>query len=178
MAMNLVNYGIQTETSDIRIHVCSVIGYAYVYITEQAKIVVAARTEAQCIAARQLVNGKSVITAQGYLVTPDEIPGCNEVKIPGDISASYPIEEKDNTTLKGSQAVAIVKECILRHVILLPARIDEITDIDMQIKGTDIIVQSHLRIQVKCDRRGGRRTFGGTGNLYLQTAEINPLKAH
>ncbi len=38
-------------------------------------------------------------------------------------------------------------------------------------KGTDIIVFCRKRVQVKCDWSAGK-----TGNLFLQSAERNPLK--
>ncbi len=47
----------------------------------------------------------------------------------------------------------------------------------MQIRGVDIVVRGQWRIQVKCDYDAGRGKDGsGTGNLFLQVAERNPLK--
>ena len=43
---------------------------------------------------------------------------------------------------------------------------------------TDLLVTASLRIQVKCDYRGGPRELGGSGNLFLQTHECNPLRRH
>jgi hypothetical protein len=49
----------------------------------------------------------------------------------------------------------------------------------VQIDGDDIVVltgANRVHIQVKCDYPGGDKALGGTGNLYLQVAERNPLK--
>ena len=46
---------------------------------------------------------------------------------------------------------------------------------NVQIQGTDILVFSRKRVQVKCDYRCGDRPLG-TGNVFLQRAERNPLK--
>jgi hypothetical protein len=45
----------------------------------------------------------------------------------------------------------------------------------LQIEGMDIIVNCKVKIQVKCDFTGGRKPLG-SGNLFLQTAECNPLR--
>jgi hypothetical protein len=48
----------------------------------------------------------------------------------------------------------------------------------MQFEGLDIVVATRVRIQVKLDFRGGERELGGTGNLFLQTAECNPTRSY
>lgn len=46
----------------------------------------------------------------------------------------------------------------------------------VQIKGTDVVVFCNQRIQVKCDYKAGPKPEG-TGNVFLQKSESNPLKA-
>lgn len=51
----------------------------------------------------------------------------------------------------------------------------------IDIKGTDIYVTTvsgKVKIQVKCDFIGGEIEYGGSGYLYLQTAERNPFKRY
>lgn len=55
------------------------------------------------------------------------------------------------------------------------AKAEESGDKSVQIAGTDIVVCCKKRIQVKCDSRCGERPLG-TGNLFLQRAERNPLR--
>ena len=75
-----------------------------------------------------------------------------------------------------SLAVSIVAEMLKRQLIKLPVNIALIDDKNMQIRGTDILIQSKLCLQVKCDYLAGERQFGGTGNIFLQTAECNPRR--
>ena len=48
---------------------------------------------------------------------------------------------------------------------------------NIQLKGMDIVLFCRKRIQVKCDYRSGDRPLG-TGNLFIQKAERNPLKRY
>ena len=84
----------------------------------------------------------------------------------------------DSTSRKGDQAVAIIKEYLKRGgfpLMMDPAVIDEL---DMQIEGTDIIIDADIRVQCKCDYSGGPQELGGTGNLFLQVEESNPWKQY
>lgn len=83
--------------------------------------------------------------------------------------------QDDSTTIKGEKAVAVVARLLQIGYFPLPVDPRVILDADLQIAGTDIIVQAKYRIQVKCDYEGGEGMIC-TGNLYLQTAEINPFK--
>jgi hypothetical protein len=46
---------------------------------------------------------------------------------------------------------------------------------NVQIQGTDIVVFCRKKVQVKCDYAAGDKP-NGTGNLFLQRAERNPLR--
>jgi hypothetical protein len=91
-------------------------------------------------------------------------------------------DEAADTSDKGRKAVELVAAMIRNGLFPLPyavGQLDSDPAKDMQINGDDIIVDlgaNRVHIQVKCDFRGGDKALGGTGNLYLQVAERNPLK--
>ena len=85
---------------------------------------------------------------------------------------------EDSTGAKGDKAVKIVSGLIRRGMFPFYLEGIEVGDYDLQIEGLDIIVSMNARIQVKCDYRGGPRWHGGTGNLFLQVAECNPLNEY
>ena len=84
----------------------------------------------------------------------------------------------ETTSTKGLKAVAIVVAMLKQGMIALPLNTKVIDDKALQIKGTDVIVQNTLHLQVKCDFAAGPRDHGGTGNLFLQTQECNPYKLY
>ena len=101
------------------------------------------------------------------------------IPIPEDVLASIPIPRyKCGTNVKGLQALRIVKEMLRRGLIPISMGVTVVSDMEMQIAGTDIIVTAHARIQVKCDYMAGPESLGGSGNLYLQTHECNPFRKH
>ena len=71
-------------------------------------------------------------------------------------------------------------DMLKKGLISLPINATIIDDKDIQIAGTDIIVCSHLKIQVKCDYRAGNKKHHRrvTGNLFLQIAECNPERRY
>jgi hypothetical protein len=81
-----------------------------------------------------------------------------------------------STSDKGARAVDIVLALIERGRFPFWVKTSESKDRDIQISGTDIVVDMKTNIQVKCDFDCGPKDIQGcTGNVYLQTAEINPL---
>lgn len=168
----LVAYGIQTEKSDLRVHVSVVARRIYVFKTSDG---VRALSSTDCV--KQVRTG-NFITANGKPVPLNSIQGCATIEIPSDIFALAKFLEDDTTSGKGNKAVFVVKEMLKRGLIPITATPEEITDRDLQIQGTDIIITARARIQVKCDWRAGHREFGGTGNLFLQISECNPHKMH
>lgn len=165
----LVSYGIQNEKSDLRAHVCVKIKKVYIYPTE-------AGIEAVFSGKHPLAPAYtgSIKTATGYLVPPGCISNCEVFKIPDKWWKRVNFKDFDNTTIKGEKAVRIVKNMIIKGMMpALKLKYEEVTEKDLQIEGTDIIIRSKAKIQVKCDYKGGE---GGTGNLFLQTSECNPLK--
>jgi hypothetical protein len=181
MNQKLVNYGIHNENSDIRVHVCPVVRRVYVYSTQDG--IGAIDTEKH-----RLVNGyqKGVefATAKGYLVPPDDIAGIAAVQIRDTAWQYLAFDENDETSKKGSKATRLVIGMLESGLLPIPALAEEVTRADLQIDGADIIIrgksitQEDIKIQVKCDFKGGHRELGGSGNLFLQVAECNPNKLY
>lgn len=167
----LIDYGILNEKSDLRAHVC-VLG-KNVYVFPTASGIDAIMTGKY---SSRNVFTKNIKTATGYLVPPNDIENCEVYEIPDKWWRKVSFCETDTTTQKGDKAIRIVKNMIIRGMMpALKLNFKEITEKDLQIEGTDIIIHAKARIQVKCDYRGGK---GGTGNLFLQIQECNPFKNH
>lgn len=171
----LVDYGIQSEESDLRAHVCIAVERIYVYPT--------AAGLAACETGRYIkrpayswINGTKIKTAEGYLVPPDDIDGCVFMQIPKWLIDKTVLSQANTTTEKGNKAVSIVMAFIKAGGFPFPINGRAIEDYNLQVLGLDILVGINARIQVKCDYEGGPRGLGGTGNLYLQVAECNPLR--
>jgi len=178
-APQLFDYGIQNEQSDLRAHVCPLVRRVYVYPTVEGR----RATEAGGRSARPAYQaGVTGPTAMGYCVPPFDIRRCVALEVRADAWAAATFCETDDTSTKGAKAVRFVAGMIRAGVFPLPYAIDQ-CDADpsrtMQINGDDIVVtvgSNRVHIQVKCDYRGGDVALGGTGNLYLQVAERNPLR--
>ena len=166
----LVEYGIRQEKSDIRAHVSVATKSVYVYGTSDG---VAAINTGMYRKAPAYTG--SIVTAEGYLVPPDAISGCKRIPIPSDLMS---FNTTDSTSVKGDKAMRVVMQMLKDRLIPIALDVSDITDEMMQLEGTDIIVQATARVQVKCDWRAGPRELGGTGNLFVQVAECNPLNSH
>lgn len=168
----LHKYGIMNEESDYRIHVCFKPGRAYIFRTDAGRFVCESGEFQTRKAYQSGVNGA---TANGYIVPPNKIPGCEGVKIPSDIISKINCIETDSTSVKGDKAVLCAMTMLERGLFHISIKTSFINAKDIQRKGVDLIVVSRTKIEVKCDYNGGP---GGTGNLYLQIAERNPLGHH
>lgn len=173
----LVEYGIFQEQSDIRAHVCVKAKRVYIYHTKQA-IEVLRRKPHRLVPAYQHVNGRKLKTAEGYLVKPIELYPCKSIPVTRQLLTKYPIRYQDSTTIKGANAAGLVMALINGGQFPFMLHGENITDYDLQLKGVDIHVSMKARIQVKCDYNGGERRRGGTGNLFLQVRESNPLRSY
>jgi hypothetical protein len=169
----LVEYGVQTEQSDLRAHVCVLAKKVYVYRTE-AGAAIAKERKLRGMPPKNVVT-HNIITAQGYPVGIPFIPGVLSVDIPPEWLRDVNFQPTDSTSAKGMKAVSIVSRLI--HAGQLPHlsfQVREATGKALQVSGTDIEVPAlNTKVQVKCDWRGG---VGDdcTGNLFLQIAECNP----
>lgn len=174
-AFQLVDYGIFSEVSDFRVHVCPIAKRLYVYPTQNA-------TDLLLNAVKHYpkVNGKTQeqITSEGYLVPPEDIPACFCILPKADLWAVAPIHARMTATQKGEAALKIVKAAAERGLLPIKMKVEIITDFDEQIEGVDVRVKGEACLQVKCDFAGGDKAAGGSGNLFLQIAEANPLKQH
>mgnify|MGYP001454409728 CR=1 FL=1 len=172
----LFEYGIQTEDSHVRAHVCPLVRRVYVYPTIQG--IEALTKGIEALGYQPGVDGP---TANGMLVKPFDIAKCVSLQINDRAWEVIEFNVADETTIKGEKAVKLIVGMIKAGLFPLPAGIiiDPNLSTAIQIMGDDIFVwtqKSCVKIQVKCDFRGGESYLGGTGNLYLQTAERNPLK--
>lgn len=168
----LIEYGIQNEKSDLRAHVSVVGRCVYVYRTETALSVIASNKYRKV----PVMTG-NIVTATGYVVPPSDIANIKIVDIPEKIMLLANFSQFDSTSAKGDKAVKIIKWLLKSGLFPLAAMPEVITDKDLQIEGTDILVKLESRIQVKCDYKAGDRS-GCTGNLFLQVSECNPFRSH
>lgn len=175
----LHDYGIQNEQSDIRTHVCPVARRVYVFPTAEGRRAAESGNWPARWGYQMDVDGP---TAMGYCVPPLAIRRCVALEVRAEAWEKAAFRRTDDTSEKGKKAVRFVRDMIRSGVFPLPYAIGDCdTDLDktMQIDGDDIVVSvgaNRVHIQVKCDYPGGDAALGGTGNLYLQVAERNPLK--
>jgi len=175
----LYPFGIQNEQSDLRAHVCPLVRRVYVYPTAEGRKAVLSGAWPKRSASQPGVEGA---TAEGYLVPPFAIRRCVSLEFSPAAWDTIALKEGEDTSAKGQKAVCLVAGMIRNGVFPLPYSVEGLNadpDKTMQIKGDDIILTlgaEQVHIQVKCDFRGGDKAQGGTGNLFLQTAERNPLK--
>jgi len=177
----LIDYGIQNENSHIRAHVCPVVKRIYVFPTANG---VAAMESGDYPERSASQPGYDGVTAKGYLVPPFNIGDCVSVSVNDNVWAALRFDNGEKLTEKGDKAVRLVVGMLKRGLFPFPVVAEEIRDEDLQIKGADILVKAGVIakegtvIQVKCDFKGGEKSLGGTGNLFLQTAECNPLRRY
>ena len=171
--LKLIEYGIHTEASDIRAHVSVVNKTIYVFQTKNG---VKAVQDNVCYERLAYQPGINDATARGWVVNVSHIEDIRRLKFSswehwGDFS------DKLSTSQKGRLAVKCVRDAMKRGKFPFWIDAQESDRENVQLKGTDILVFCRKKIQVKCDFRGGDTPLG-TGNLFLQNAERNPLKAH
>jgi len=168
----LVEYGITVEKSDIGVHVCPLARKVYVYQTASGLKAIKVGQHRKAPAYTQ-----GILTAEGYLVPPQDIENCRMVSLPAAIWEMAAFDEADSTSDKGEKAVRVVSWMLKEGILPLWVHPELVDDYERQIEGSDIVVEATFRIQVKCDWRGGEGD-GCTGNLFLQVAESNPNRAY
>lgn len=173
----LVRYGIFDEESDYRIHVCAYVKKAYCYPTILMREML--RFNGQNFQKKSAYQGK-LLTAEGYVVPINFIPDLQEINIPELLIVRNRFFEDESTTSKGQKAVKIASALLESGLVRVAVSVEEIHDLELQIKGQDtqVIVNSGIVFQVKCDMKGGSKKHGGTGNLFIQTHECNPNHYH
>ncbi len=112
-------------------------------------------------------------TARGYVMPWDRIPGIRRVQLEEKWGWET-FADTLSTSEKGERAAACVMWALRSGRFPIWVRGEEETSREGQMAGADVIVCCNKKIQVKCDYRCGVNP-NGTGNLFLQTAERNPL---
>jgi len=167
----LFEYGITTERSDIRAHVSVVNRTIYVFQTHEGIRAIQSGAWPLRNASQPGVNG---ITADGWCVAAEAIGDLRRIKF---VSwEGWTQFRRDlSTSRKGELAVMCVIGAMQRG--RFPFWVNALEDDreEVQRQGTDILIFCRKRVQVKCDYDGGDKP-DGTGNLFLQRAERNPLK--
>lgn len=173
MTIELFEYGIQVENSDIRAHVSVVNQAIYVFPTRNGIAAIEEHRPDEVPAFQPGVDG---VTALGWKVNIDWVNDLRCLQF-----NSWPrwseFSEILSTGRKGALAVECVLDAMARGRFPLWLQTGEDKRVEVQRKGTDILLTCQKRIQVKCDYRCGHLPKG-TGNLFLQRAERNPLKRH
>jgi len=170
---DLHKYGITEEQSDIRAHVCFPGKQVIVFRTQD--MVSLLRKKGSMYPQRPAYQPNvSGATAMGYCVPITDISPCFNLQ-----SEHYDWDrhnyESMNLAQKGDAAVDVVLAAIKANKFPLWVCGIVTCDKELDISGTDITIRASRRIQVKCDEKAWS---GGTGNLYIQTHERNPLKIH
>ena len=171
---SLVEYGIRNDESDYRAHVGFKTRAVYFFQTSRGKEAVEKASSDRLRTASQ--PGVSYITACGYVIPWREIKGCVEIPIPEELLPVVNCPRNCSTSEKGRRAIWIVEQMLRQNLIPILPDFLRVKDFGLQRRGKDIIVLFVVSIQVKCDYDAGSMERGGTGNLFLQTAELNPLK--
>jgi len=171
----LIEYGIRTEQSDYRAHVCFKVKHVYLFETKRG-VEVIDNNNYKVVG----VWTKGIKTAEGHAVPLGDLEH-KSVKIPEELAGNDPGDTQDLYAKgrKGRAATDIVCGMLTKGIIPLPHIAKEVCEKDLQLSGCDIItISQELRIQVKCDYKGGDKHLGGSGNLFLQTKECNPFGIH
>lgn len=168
---DLFEYGIHTEASDVRAHVSVVARTIYAFPTESGRVAVASGRYPLRDAGQKGVVGR---TARGWIVPISDLSNLRRIKFPTWAEWGQ-FRDTLSTSAKGVLAVRCVIEMMRtgRFPFWLNAAEDDRQNI--QVSGTDVVVFCRKKVQVKCDYRAGEKPVG-TGNLFLQKSERNPLK--
>ena len=169
----LIKYGIKEEQSDLRIHVCPYVKMIYVYPTINGIEAINTGKFKEVS-----VYTKGIITAKGFIIPPGKIKNSKEYEIKDKFWDKHKFYQEDTTHEKGKKAQSLVAELLQRGELSLPFDPRIIENVKLQYQGIDIIVIANIRIQIKCDFKGGAKEKDGTGNLFVQTMECNPWGFH
>lgn len=168
-------YGIIQENSNIRAHVGPVAKCVYVYKTSDMVRAILAKEYHKLPAYQKNFEG---VTGYGPVVPLSELNFVIPVMWRS-VCWWDNFKEDADTGSKGREAVNVVAQLMRMGRFPFFVIPQEVTDIIMDIKGTDIIVSGKWRIQVKCDWKAGPKEVAGcSGNLFVQTHERNPMSIY
>jgi hypothetical protein len=167
MTEELKEHGIFQENSDIRAHVSDRV----VYVCQTKEIITALKNNefTKKFAYQQNYDKP---TACGYLVTQSKIIDLRVLNFKSWNGWTF-YKSEWNTSEKGKWAVKCITELIKIGRFPFWLNAEQNKDVELDIKGTDILIAMNQKIQVKCDYPALK-----TGNLYIQTHEINPYKMY
>jgi len=187
---DLIKYGIAEDESDYRIHVGLGGGRVYVFATRAGQEALRSGRRYTPFAASQ--DGVDYVTGLGRRVPWRDVDGCVQIMMPRDLMMDIRCTKRDSPNVKGREAVRIVLAMFERGILELPpveisnhhsesppeqndpapdnGKAHKVHHRGLQLKGIDLITDSGLSAQVKCDWNCTRK------GLALQTHEINPHK--
>lgn len=170
----MIKYGIEEEQSDIRAHVSLPGRRVTVYRTADMVALISSNSYQEKEATQP---GVAFATGKGWTVPIGHIQP--QFVMTSDV---FPWEDWTHHLMdcgqKGDMAVICVKAAILANKFPLWVCAHVNGDKELDIRGTDIFVSAKRHIQVKYDALSYPRDEGGTGNLFIQSHECNPLKIH
>jgi len=170
----MIKHGIEEEHSDIRAHVSLLGKQITVYKTADMLELLNKNSYKETVAFQP---GWEDTTSKGWLVPLKDIH--TKVVLHSSVFEWHKFTHSSmNLSERGKMAVAAVKCAILANKFPLWVCGYTTNDKDLDIQGTDIIVDTQRHIQVKYDWLSCPRSKGGSGNLYIQTHECNPLKIY
>ncbi len=105
----LVEYGIQSEQSDYRVHVCPKVRRVYIYSTSHGIDAIQSGSFEE-----RSAYSKDIKTARGYLVPPSAL-NCFQVIPSEDIWKRVDFCETDSPAEKGDKAVEVVKHILRKE---------------------------------------------------------------
>lgn len=173
----LKNFGIQNWESEYMIHVCPKPGKVYIYKTEIGQDAADSGLYPQKSVWTKLPNGSKCETARGYAVPWHRLAGIRFYNIPNDLLQAHKRVARASPSRKGRWAEWVFQEMRKRGLIDHDTSSIMVNDLGAQLRGIDIEIQAPT-YQVKYDGPGGHKEFDGSGNLFLQTDECNPLGFH
>jgi hypothetical protein len=163
-------YGIYTEKADYKAHVS--FSNKTVYVFKPKDAIAAIKMHPEILSKKAYQNGVEYATAKGVPMPISYIFNLKIVEF-FEWKEWHLFNEDLSTSKKGAVAVKCVAALLKAGKFPFAINAKEEGRPMCQLRGVDIIAIGELTIQVKCDAKAGI-----TGNLYLQTHELNPRGAH
>lgn len=169
----LYPHGINSELAQWRAHVAIPCRQIFMFPTKKA-VELIAKNGYPLTGAYQI--NISYPTAQGHLIPVRDFgPSLQRTAIPLDIALPTELQlDQYDTSQKGRLAADVVIRMLQRGIISMSTMWEcENPTYQQDRSGIDLIICSKILLQIKCDVK-----ICKTGNLYIQTAEVNPLKKY
>lgn len=130
--IELYEYGIQNEKSDIRAHVCPLAKRVYIFPTEEG---IKAIKTGKFPTRLAYQKGIDKPTGKGYLVPPFSIERCIGIEINPRAWKHYNLDKEKGLSEKGKGAEDLIKDMIILGLFPLPGLPKSISEKDIQIQG-------------------------------------------